>query len=304
MATVNDSTHTALRDLLLNTSGQVSLAERFRALFSLKALKDDRSVAIISEGFQDTSSLLKHELAYVLGQMGNLTALPVLERVLREETEDPMVRHEAAEAMGALGSASSLPVLEKFAAHREPAIAETCELAIGRIRHEQSRDATVAAKSSAYTSVDPAPAAADEGLSTAELGRQLMDTSLPLFERYRAMFALRNRGDDASVLALAQGLTDSSCLFRHEIGFVFGQMQHPASVPALTRALEDSTEAAMVRHECAEALGSIATPEVLPILKKFSQDEERVVRESCIVALDMYDYEQSGQFQYATVPTT
>lgn len=47
----------------------------------------------------------------------------------------------------------------------------------------------------------------------------------------------------------------------------------------------------MVRHEAAEALGSIATPEVLEVLESYRQDQEQVVRESCVVALDMYEYE-------------
>ena len=45
-------------------------------------------------GFQDPSALLKHELAYCLGQMKNTTALPILESVLANRQEDPMVRHE------------------------------------------------------------------------------------------------------------------------------------------------------------------------------------------------------------------
>lgn len=32
---------------------------------------------------------------------------------------------------------------------------------------------------------------------------------------------------------------------------------------------------------------------------RFKDDPERVVRESCIVALDMYEYENSDSFQYA-----
>ena len=75
------------------------------------------------------------------------------------------------------------------------------------------------------------------------------------------------------------------------VAYVFGQLQHPASVPALTETLKDSEEQYMVRHEAAEALGSIATPEVLETLSKYKSDEERVVRESCVVALDMYEYE-------------
>jgi hypothetical protein len=47
----------------------------------------------------------------------------------------------------------------------------------------------------------------------------------------------------------------------------------------------------MVRHEAAEALGGIATPEVLPYLKEYMTREDApvVVKESCQVALDMYE---------------
>jgi len=45
-------------------------------------------------GFQDESALLKHELAYCLGQTKNPSALSTLEAVLRNKDEDPMVRHE------------------------------------------------------------------------------------------------------------------------------------------------------------------------------------------------------------------
>ena len=39
-----------LEALLLNTSGSVPLHNRFRALFTLKALKSEEAVAIISKG--------------------------------------------------------------------------------------------------------------------------------------------------------------------------------------------------------------------------------------------------------------
>lgn len=47
----------------------------------------------------------------------------------------------------------------------------------------------------------------------------------------------------------------------------------------------------MVRHEAAEALGGIGTPEVLPHLKEWMarEDAPRVVRESCQVAIDMWE---------------
>ena len=56
----------------------------------------------------------------------------------------------------------------------------------------------------------------------------------------------------------------------------------------------------MVRHECAEALGAIATPECMEVIKQFCNDDQQVVRDSCLVALDMIEHEiDQEQFQYA-----
>lgn len=95
------------------------------------------------------------------------------------------------------------------------------------------------------------------------------------------------------------GLQCSSALFRHEIGYVLGQMQHPAAIPALSAALERPGENPMVRHEAAEALGSIGKEDCLAVLQRYRGDGERVVKESCEVALDMLEYENSNQFHYA-----
>lgn len=104
------------------------------------------------------------------------------------------------------------------------------------------------------------------------------------------------------------GFQGKSALFRHEIAFVLGQIQSPESISALSTNLQDLQENEMVRHECAEALGSIGDPACEKILKKFLEDEKRVVRESCEVALDICDYEMTGNFQYAdglqTIATT
>ena len=146
--------------------------------------------------------------------------------------------------------------------------------------------------------------------SIEELEKSLLDTTKPLFLRYRAMFGLRDLASPPdlptavpAVLALAKGFNDPSALFRHEIAFVFGQLSHPASIPALVAALSDQQEASMVRHEAAEALGSLGDEEgVEEVLKKFLNDPEQVVRESVIVALDMAEFEKTGQTEYALIP--
>ncbi|KAI8089159.1 armadillo-type protein [Halteromyces radiatus] len=289
-----------LEDVLCNSSGNTPLAERFRALFTLKNIADEKSIDVISKALSDESALLKHELTYCLGQIKNPYANKALIQVLEDSQEHEMVRHEAAEALGAIGSIESIDILEKYLKDPSVAVAETCELAIDKIRYDNDPKTKEEREqnTSLYSSVDPAPPSINKK-SVQVLGEQLIDTNLPLFERYRAMFALREIGNTEAVEALAKGLKASSALFRHEIAYVFGQLQHPASVPALTEALMNDKEEGMVRHEAAEALGSIATPEVLEILNKFKEDNERVVRESCVVALDMYEYETSGDFQYA-----
>ncbi|KAL0069848.1 deoxyhypusine hydroxylase [Marasmius tenuissimus] len=309
----------SLEESLLNTSGNVPLHNRFRSLFTLKSLKSEQAVQIISKGFQDPSALLKHELAYCLGQTKKTSALPVLEAVLRDANEDPMVRHEAAEAMGAISSVDSIPILKEFLNDPERAVRETCEIALDRIKWDQSEEGRKVLDTQTdeehiplYTSIDPAPATSklifgapkpedvtQDNIDT--LRSQLLDTKIPLFERYRAMFALRNIGSAAAVDALAAGFSDDSALFKHEIAFVFGQLLSPHSVPALLNVLRDSKESDMVRHEAAEALGGIGTPEVLPHITEWMnrEDSPQVVKESCQVAVDMWEYENSGDFQYA-----
>ncbi|VDP35192.1 unnamed protein product [Soboliphyme baturini] len=59
----------------------------------------------------------------------------------------------------------------------------------------------------------------------------------------------------------------------------------------------------MVRHECAEALGAIANDDCKPVLQRYLNDPSRVVRESCEIALDVCDYANSCEFQYADLLT-
>lgn len=279
----------------------LDLTKRFRALFTLKNLGGADAIEWISKAFTDESALLKHELAYCLGQMQDKHAIPSLIAVLKDTQQEPMVRHEAGEALGAIGDTVVLDLLKEYSQDPVIEVAETCQLAVRRLEWLQNGGEKQLDESNTdknpYCSVDPAPPAVRRGVK--ELRSVLLDETLPLFERYRAMFALRNLGNEEAVLALGDGLQCSSALFRHEIGYVLGQMQHPAAVPALRAALERSGENPMVRHEAAEALGSIGKEECLAVLQQYRGDTERVVKESCEVALDMLEYENSDQFQYA-----
>ncbi len=79
--------------LLRNTTLPLKL--RFRALFTLKNLGDREAIDQISASFNDRSALLKHELAYCLGQMKNSYASSTLISILADKSQEIVVRHEA-----------------------------------------------------------------------------------------------------------------------------------------------------------------------------------------------------------------
>ncbi|MCJ1477708.1 deoxyhypusine hydroxylase [Lambiella insularis] len=316
----SDYTVSTLRNTLV--SENVPLARRFRALFSLKHIacqspttENSSAIQAIAAAFSSPSALLKHELAYCLGQTNNRAAVPHLRKVLDDKHEDPMCRHEAAEALGALGDLESLGILRQLRDDEGEAevVRETCDLAVERIEWEASEERKKEKiRKSNFVSIDPAPSLPQtlQQPVISELQSTLLDTRLPLFSRYRAMFALRDFASPPdlptaipAVHALACGFGDPSALFRHEIAFVFGQLSHPASIPSLVSTLSNSKEESMVRHEAAEALGSLGEEEgVEDTLRQFLNDPEQVVRDSVVVALDMAEFEKNGELEYAMVP--
>ena len=72
---------------------------------------------------------------------------------------------------------------------------------------------------------------------------------------------------------------------------VLGQLEHPSSVPALLASMRDEGEHPMVRHEAAEALGALGDPSVMGELREMLSHPVDILRESCVVALHMYDRE-------------
>ncbi|XP_023396706.1 deoxyhypusine hydroxylase isoform X3 [Loxodonta africana] len=246
---------------------QQPLQARFRALFTLRGLGGPGAISWISQAFSDDSALLKHELAYCLGQMQDVHAIPVLVDVLRDTRQEPMVRHEAAkkilwgssqsrgvgcgskptqrhpttttthrvegphrvypfirggtpghfhlwalvnssavntgEALGAIGKLEVLEILKQYSTDPVVEVAETCQLAVRRLEWLQQHGGEPAVVGP-YLSVDPAPPAEEQDVG--RLREALLDEARPLFDRYRAMFALRNTGGKEAALALAEGV--------------------------------------------------------------------------------------------------
>ena len=150
-------------------------------------------------------------------------------------------------------------------------------------------------KVSQYGSVDPAPPSKHPEVE--HLTRQLCDEQQPMFQRMRAVFALRNQRTDEACMALCRGFESQSALLRHEIAYVLGQMQNPVALPTLVERLSDQNEHVMVRHEAAEAMGAIGDRSIIPSLEAFAHDPLPEVAESCVVALDLLAWVDGAEFE-------
>lgn len=153
----------------------------------------------------------------------------------------------------------------------------------------QSAPPAAGLRSIDYEGIDPA--VIHESRDIAVLRAIALNPKERMWERYRALFALRAVGTPEAIEVIGRCmLTDDSALLRHECAFVFGQMAQVECIPWLERSLR-TDDHPMVRHEAAEALGAIANDECLAMLRwAMVHDPAIEVRESCEVALDNIAY--------------
>lgn len=108
--------------------------KQMRALYECREIyKDDieEMIRILVFALNNNDSvLLRHEIAYVLGQISNEKCNDILISLLSDEHEHVMVRHEAAEGLAAVGSESSIEIIKKFVNDKFVEVRETCELAL------------------------------------------------------------------------------------------------------------------------------------------------------------------------------
>ena len=325
-----------------------SLEKNPEAVAALVGALDVGENAALSSLHAD--ALFRHEVAFALGQMRAKEATQTLIAVLKNQNEHGMTRHECAEALGAIADETSLEVLRDMredAKHRE--VRETASLALRRVEHVVGNSSSSSGSSRnvattttgalvgskkestavvvdeeedgggyATYSVDPVPAM-DESVETETLADIILDDAADIWDRYAAMFALRNRAqktfgltkktkENEQLVQLCSSTlgktlrseTVQSALLKHEICYVLGQLRddddNEIARKALFECLEDPNEHAMVRHEAAEAIGSRGGEGAEAILRKYLACEDRVVSESCEVALDMLRENEEGTF--------
>jgi deoxyhypusine monooxygenase len=287
-----------------------AITKRFRCLFEIRGIGTFEAVKALIEAFrkEQKSDLLKHEICYCLGQMNttqeNTECIhEFFEKVITED-HSSIVIHEAVEGYANLNPDNITKLLKKFEGIDDELVNETCELALELKKWNEETNfgetEGLNLKSLKHWTNDPAPPynqeKNDHFKSVDWLKSLLLDPTKPIFERYRAMFTLREIGTDEACEALCQSLTKEnfstcSALLKHEIGFVLGQLGHTYAkvwVPYLEQAVQNEEEAPVVRHEWVIALGDIT--DKTETMEKYSEDKDDIVRESWLVAHDMVNF--------------
>lgn len=134
-----------------------------------------------------------------------------LEGVLADEKHTKVVHHEAAEAMGNLCQDNTLALLKKFENEPSDILQETCFLSSKLIEWKKATDfgksEGIDLQKLKCSTSDPAPpfnyVKEPKYADVAFLQAMLLDNkNYDLFERYRAMFTLREINTEESVIAL------------------------------------------------------------------------------------------------------
>ena len=119
------------------TSSSATLTERWVALQFCRKRAPSReelgNILIEALKFNKESVLMRHEIAFALGQTGR--GVETLKKIMRDaEHEDEVTRHEAAESLSTLVNCKN--EFETYAKNRDrfPILADTCALALEGMR--------------------------------------------------------------------------------------------------------------------------------------------------------------------------
>lgn len=261
-------------EIVLNSNTNVST--KTRALYFLRCQDTEEAALALQKCFTFKSVLIDHEIAYILGQMKQPASIPFLFELAENLEADQIVRHEAIEAIGNFEDKSLIERLIPLFEDESEMVRESMMLAVGKLQNSDLKKNPF----SKYYSRDPAypfEGTFEDAVNLFENGG--------IEEKYQAIFYFRDLNSPESVKILGNGFKFKSQLLKHEVAYVFGQMENPLAVPVLIEVLLNENETDIVRHEAAEALGNIGTEEALKCLEKFVDSDIAILKESANVGL-------------------
>ena len=196
------------------------IAERVDSLFCLRSFQELAAVDALIDAFgiEQSSDLLRHEICYCLGQMDNspehVAKIQAFLEQIVEGDYPQIVVHEAVEALGNMGEENTVRLLERYRDSNSDIsamVVETCELTQDLIKWNKETNngesEGLDLKKLKFRTNDPAPPfkiGLKPEYSDINYLTQLMldNVNHSLFERYRAMFTLREIYTEESCVAI------------------------------------------------------------------------------------------------------
>ena len=275
--------------------------DKYDALFILRTHNTDLSIKTLIKNYNNLkkSHLLKHEVAYILGQMKNPIAIDFLIKILHDKKQGAVVRHEAGEALANFPEEKKriLEELKKLKDNDISLIKSTINISIKKLENYDKEKNNY--NKYIEGNIEPADPMSETEINfflkkikkeKENLLSILLDLKIDEFIRYRIMYYLRNLEDEKSIKILCELLKFEnrkfiSPLMRHELCFILGQLNSKAKFNFVKEILEfvirDTTELGVVRHE--GLLGYYAIYGYDQVIEDMKKDKCPIVYESAFV---------------------
>ncbi|CDO65821.1 deoxyhypusine hydroxylase [Plasmodium reichenowi] len=249
------------------------IEKQMRALYECREVyKDDidEVINILTYALKNNDSiLLRHEIAYVIGQISNEKCNNILINLLSDENENIMVRHEAAEGLAAIGSESNIPIIKKYLNDSNVEVRETCELALSSLIEKNKYAAcscinkTVPYKNNLLNNDKPKSNSHSHSNSFSNSQDDAHDDiyfhSKKKFNTIDPVVCISDSNNKKHVNDLIRDLNNEALALknRYEALFLLRDMETDISLNALGEALINDKSSAIFRHELAFVLGQV-----------------------------------------------
>lgn len=234
-----------------------------RIQFIFQSQNDATDVRLVKVGYlleNDPSPIVRHEAAYVLGEVNSEVSSKFLLHAIQNDP-NRFVVHESALALGNLGDISFLDDLTKLLEHPDHDVVLTAEIAIERLKMKSN------------------------GISISNPKKVMIDLSAHPEHRIQAAFQLLGDGSLESISCLITALhQETNPIVKHEIIFSLGETSSKISSDALIAALGTDVNHFVI-HESLLAISTLSFPDAQTSIQKYLSHEVDEVRESAEIAL-------------------
>lgn len=292
---------------------------KYNALFHLRTHSTEEAGQALIASYEHlgSSSLLRHETMYIMGQMRLPSSFEFLKEHMNDPEEMPVVRHEAGEALANYHHIKDqcIAEMEKHWDSDVELLKSTVRVGIWKLKDWKGEAESNFGKMYGGT-IEPAEPFTEEevleylnlpegeltGLEGEELTRFLVGKVgekllLPYeqvdeYPKYRMCYYLRNAKTKESkevlaTLLKAENRTVISALLRHEISFILGQVYEGEEYirDILKGVCYDEEEHPVVRHEAILAFWDIVQDQEL--VDRLKNHEDQLIKESVVCAILM-----------------